>query len=313
MLSSQRCRALFQNHAMQRRVRYLLLLLISGSIVYPVPWPTVWAEGAYVGCGGETVAVQNADFEATVVELVNQRRADADLPPLKLVAELSAAARYHAADMTQDGYFEHNSYDRENDQVVEVCGWSERVEGYYAGASRLGENIAAGYRTPAEVMDGWMNSPGHRNNILGNYTEIGVGYYNNRWVQDFGTRDAVAAIIINREARETDSPEIAIYLHGTGSQLRLRNNDDNWSTWQPFQNEFPWSVPHVAGEHRVDIEVQRGQAIITGSDTIVITSNAAGTPTPTPVPTATPVPTPTLTPGSPQELSYHTYLPLVSR
>ncbi|MCB0060751.1 MAG: hypothetical protein KDE19_01505 [Caldilineaceae bacterium] len=293
--------------------RALYLFAILGTIGYTVPGPLAWAAGNYVGCGGETVAVQNADFEAAVVELVNQRRAEANLPPLKWVTEASSAARYHAADMAEDDYFDHNSYDRNNDQVVQVCGWADRIRGYYTGASALGENIAAGYRTPASVMEGWMNSPGHRGNILGNYAEIGVGFYNYRWVQDFGTRNSVAAMILNREARETDSPEVSIYLHGTGSQLRLRNDDEQWSEWQPFQNEFTWTVPHVAGEHRVDIEVQRGQSVVTGSDTIVVSSSAAATPTPTIVPTATPLPTPTLTPGSPQGFSYHTYLPLVSR
>ena len=64
----------------------------------------------------------------------------------------------------------------------------------------VGENIAAGYMTAQEVVDGWMNSPGHRENILNpNYTEIGVGYYylendtgiinyNRYWSQSFGIR-----------------------------------------------------------------------------------------------------------------------------
>ncbi|MNO04115.1 Cysteine-rich secretory protein family protein [compost metagenome] len=49
-----------------------------------------------------------------------------------------------------------------------------------------GENIAKGQKDPAEVMAAWMNSPGHKQNILSpNYTKIGVAYYNGEWVQEF--------------------------------------------------------------------------------------------------------------------------------
>ncbi len=52
--------------------------------------------------------------------------------------------------------------------------------------SYAGENIAKGQRTPQEVMKSWMNSSGHRKNIMSaNFTKIGVGYYNGEWVQEF--------------------------------------------------------------------------------------------------------------------------------
>ncbi|MGL5944276.1 MAG: CAP domain-containing protein [Waterburya sp.] len=53
--------------------------------------------------------------------------------------------------------------------------------------SNLGENVAQGQTTPTDVLDSWMNSSGHRENILNpNFTEIGVGYENNYWTQVFG-------------------------------------------------------------------------------------------------------------------------------
>jgi uncharacterized protein YkwD len=83
-----------------------------------------------------------------------------------------------AKDMYNKGYFDHNSptYGSPFDMMKQY-GISYR----YAG-----ENIAKGQRTPQEVMTAWMNSPGHRANILSaNFTTIGVAYYNGVWVQEF--------------------------------------------------------------------------------------------------------------------------------
>jgi hypothetical protein len=162
-------------------------------------------------------------------------------------------------------------------------------------------------------MEGWMNSPGHRDNILGNFAEIGVGYYNSRWVQDFGTRNSALAVIINRESVQTDSPQISIYVHGNGTQIRLRNDDDGWGEWQTFQNELSWTLANIAGERRVEVEVKRRSTTVSGNDTILLTSGTVQTPTPTLAPTQTPIPTPTLTPGSPQGYAEYIYLPVVTR
>lgn len=273
----------------------------------------VWANPDATGCGGATVAATNAAFEAEVVALVNQRRAEADLPPLKLVEELTAVARYHAVDMVDDDYFAHNTHDREGETLTVICSWSQRIRSYYANARTIGENIASGYRSPASVMEGWMDSAGHRENILGDFVEIGVGYHNNRWVQDFGTRRDTLAVIINGEAIETDSTAVTVYVHGSGTELRLRNAVGDWDMWQPFQNELSWTLADRAGRRTVEVEVRSGSVTLTGSDVIELVGAPEATPTPAPTIGPTPVPTPTLTPGSPQGFSERIYLPVVTR
>lgn len=122
-------------------------------------------------------------YEQQVVDLVNKERAAAGLPALKVNIKLSGVAEKKAEDLRDNHYFDHNSpvYGSPFDMMKQF-GISYKA---------AGENIAKGQRTPAEVMKGWMNSPGHRANILSSsYTEIGVGYVTDSngttyWVQHF--------------------------------------------------------------------------------------------------------------------------------
>lgn len=130
-------------------------------------------------------------FEQEVLNLVNQERASAGCAPLSANDKLVTAARGHSDDMAQNDFFSHTGSDGSS------AGDRISREGY--SWSRWGENIAAGYTSPASVMNGWMNSSGHRANILNcAYTEIGIGYiylandtgstnYRHYWTQDFGT------------------------------------------------------------------------------------------------------------------------------
>ena len=95
-------------------------------------------------------------------------RAKAGLPALKTNWQLSRVARYKSADMASKGYFSHNS---------PTYGTPfQMMENFGLRFTAAGENIAYGQRTPAEVMRDWMNSPGHRSNIMsGSFSEIGVG------------------------------------------------------------------------------------------------------------------------------------------
>ncbi|GAB7387824.1 SafA/ExsA family spore coat assembly protein [Bacillaceae bacterium] len=108
-------------------------------------------------------------FERQVIQLVNQERAKRGLPALQANAELSRVARIKSQDMRDRGYFSHTSPTYGSPfQMLKAFGISYRA---------AGENIAAGQPTPAQVVQGWMKSPGHRQNILNpNFTEIGVGY-----------------------------------------------------------------------------------------------------------------------------------------
>ncbi|TYP74088.1 CAP domain-containing protein [Paenibacillus methanolicus] len=120
----------------------------------------------------------SSQFAQQVLTLVNKERANAGLKPLSLNASLSKVAMAKAQDMYNNNYFSHQSptYGSPFD-MMKAFGITYRT---------AGENIAKGQRTPQEVMTQWMNSPGHRANILKNgYTQIGIAYYKGEWVQQF--------------------------------------------------------------------------------------------------------------------------------
>jgi uncharacterized protein YkwD len=231
----------------------------------------------FSGCGGINQPVVNADYEQQVVDLVNMERANNGLPPYKRVTALDEAARYHSADLGQDNYFSHDTYDRSGSNLVFVCNTWTRIGKYYTGAGA--ENIAGGYSTPQSVMNGWMNSTGHRNNILSaNNWEIGVGYatvsgsdYTRYWTQDFGKRSGVYPLIINRDAASTDSRNVSLYIYGSFQQMRLKNDNGNWGDWQTFQNNLAWIIANGVGSHTVTAELKSGSTVVTSSDTIYLT------------------------------------------
>ena len=119
-------------------------------------------------------------YENEVIRLVNEIRAENGLKPLTANWELSRIARYKSEDMSDNRYFSHTSPTYGTPfQMIKAFGLSYRS---------AGENIAYGYGTPAAVVNGWMNSSGHRANILNaSYTQIGVGYCasGNYWTQMF--------------------------------------------------------------------------------------------------------------------------------
>lgn len=120
------------------------------------------------------------EFETQVVRLVNQIRQENGLQPLTANWELSRVARYKSRDMKDNRYFSHTSPTYGSPfQMIKAFGLSFRT---------AGENIAKGYATPQAVVNGWMNSSGHRANILNpSYRQIGVGYVSggNYWTQMF--------------------------------------------------------------------------------------------------------------------------------
>ena len=119
-------------------------------------------------------------FESEVVRLVNEIRVQNGLKPLTANWELSRVARYKSQDMRDQGYFSHTSPTYGTPfQMIKSFGLSFRT---------AGENIAKGYAIPQSVVNGWMNSSGHRANILNaSYTQIGVGYVaqGHYWTQMF--------------------------------------------------------------------------------------------------------------------------------
>ncbi|RLQ95214.1 CAP domain-containing protein [Falsibacillus albus] len=121
-----------------------------------------------------------SQFEQQVVDLTNKERTQRGLSPLKVDKNLSNMAREKSADMQRNHYFDHQSptYGSPFDMMKK---WG--ID--YRSA---GENIAMGQQSPQEVVTAWMNSQGHRENILNpDYTHIGVGYVKdgNYWTQEF--------------------------------------------------------------------------------------------------------------------------------
>jgi uncharacterized protein YkwD len=232
----------------------------------------------YTGCGGKAAPVAHEAFEQSVVEMVNHERISRGLPPLKRSDKLTDAARYHAADMVQDNYFGHDTFDRAGGELHFVCGPWDRISSYYSGAR--GENAAAGFISPESVMQAWMNSEGHRNNILNPASwEIGVGFYQGGgdyryyWVQDFGTQSGYYPLIINNEDSTTDQRNVNLYIYGDWQEMRLRNDDKSWTDWVPFQSQVNWTLGVGAGEHTIHVELRNGTQTAASSDTIFLTSD----------------------------------------
>ncbi|MBB4893693.1 uncharacterized protein YkwD [Streptomyces olivoverticillatus] len=139
-------------------------------------WTAVWAR--------PLTADGLASTTAEVLALTNAERASAGLPPLSPDTRLSAAAQAHSTDMAVRDFYSHTSPEgREPWDRAAAAGCPHRA---------IGENIACGQRSPSEVVEGWMNSPGHRANILKpDFTHLGIGFAGGGragtyWTQLFG-------------------------------------------------------------------------------------------------------------------------------
>jgi uncharacterized protein YkwD len=167
------------------------------------------------GARGEDGPARSSD--GLIDELVaahNQERAREDLGPLKPNSKLMEAARLHARDMAEHEKLSHEGSDGSTP--------AERVkrQGYHYVST--GENVAEGQESVADVMKSWMNSPGHRRNVLGDFNEIGASRAKDAegrfyWVVDFGRaiprldpKKAVQAVIeqINQKRSEAGKPAL---------------------------------------------------------------------------------------------------------
>ena len=155
-----------------------------------------------------------------VVVLTNQERAKAGQPPLKANPLLAQVAADHSQAMADGDFFDHTN---------PVSGTEPRDRAGDAGypGSKVGENIAQGTDTPEAVVEGWMNSPGHRANILDpDFREIGVGYVydtedailcgdlpcQHYWTQVFGVQPDVHPLVINSDAFSTTTAVLQHYM-----------------------------------------------------------------------------------------------------
>ncbi|CAM2006939.1 CAP domain-containing protein [Acanthopleuribacter pedis] len=233
-------------------------------------------------------------FEEQVVALVNiERLNNGGLPPLKQNSLLDQSSETHSENMAVRDFFAHCDLDTRSSM-------GDRMTAAGYAWNSAGENIAAGQTTPEAVMTAWMNSSGHRANILRtSFQEIGVGYFfqsadqNNvrfddtgdcnanrtggpfrhYWTQNFGRSGAIFPLVINREAYVTEVQTVDLYIYGQGtfSEMRFRNNSGAFSEWEPFATEKTWNLDFGNGMHRVTVELRRpGGATQQASDTIVL-------------------------------------------
>jgi uncharacterized protein YkwD len=125
-------------------------------------------------------AASEAQLRWGVVHAVNEIRAEQGCKPVKVARKLNKSAQRHADDMSAKEYFSHTSADgRSWVSRQRAAGWKKPG----------GENIARGFDAVGSVMTAWMNSPGHRRNIVNcNFRHIGVGFTadGEYWVQNFG-------------------------------------------------------------------------------------------------------------------------------
>jgi len=168
--------------------RFVVFVLALTALA--VPMPSVPAAAAVGTCTrAADWPAPNASLASQVLTLVNQHRQSMGLGTLATSPTLTASAAWKASHMAEYGYMEHN------DPAPPIARtWAQRLDacGYPSNSYRA-ENIAYGYKTAAAVMDGWLNSPGHRANIEnGSYRVIGIGAAATSngtlyWAQNFGS------------------------------------------------------------------------------------------------------------------------------
>ncbi|OWY98758.1 SCP-like extracellular protein [Phytophthora megakarya] len=126
-----------------------------------------------------------SQYASLMLASVNDQRATQGLRPLCINNKLMAAAQRHSDDMAAKNFMSHTGSDGST--------MTSRITATGYNWNRIAENVAAGQVNVAAVMTSWMNSPGHRANILGDYTMFGTAYaysststYKHYWTQDFG-------------------------------------------------------------------------------------------------------------------------------
>ncbi len=219
----------------------------------------------YSGCaaGTENPSPVNESFENQIFTLVNAERSQRGLPPYTRLDKLDRAARYHTTDMGVEDYFDHDTYDRVNGQLVKQCNWDVRVKNFYVDTWYGGaENIAAGATTPEQAMNLWMSSPSHRDNILSTfYNEIGIGYYYNTsstyhhyWTVDFTKGVPLSVELFSFEIKQ-EGKDICITWttesesNNLGYEVQYKRGGE-YLTLEFIHGHGTTSMPHIY-EYRV--------------------------------------------------------------
>lgn len=204
--------------------------------------------------------------EARTVYLGNLKRRENDKPPLKWNKQLTKAARWFSWDSVENepaGFCDHK------DSQGHWPDWRAQQFGYKGSAGA--ENAYCGMLDPQAAIDGWLDSAGHRTNLLNaDYQEVGLGYYFNGTrgyvTQDFGTDPDFTPLIISDEAITTTSTQVSLYLHnrasssyGLGPTTEMRiSNDLNFEalSWEPYTTTKKWTLAAGSGWRTVYVQTR---------------------------------------------------------
>ena len=128
--------------------------------------------------GNENIQSSNSKEEQNLLRLINQERSKLGMEPLIWEENLAKAARYHAFDLGSQKYFDHNTCDRVNGELVKVGGTFARIGRFYNSSSLNSENIAAGSEHANGTYEQWFNSKGHYDNMFNKHSKkVGIGFY----------------------------------------------------------------------------------------------------------------------------------------
>lgn len=132
-----------------------------------------------------TALVVNYDYNSTELELadlINAHRLSLNLPALQPINHISYKSEEHNAYMIENNVVNHDFFEERSQNLIQVL-----------GAVRVNENVAYNYNTPQAAMNAWLNSPGHKANIEGNFTHFGISvsvdpetgrkYYTNMFIK----------------------------------------------------------------------------------------------------------------------------------
>lgn len=236
--------------------------------------------------GGYDPHQQSPDLqynEAKTVYLGNLKRHENGVPPLRWNQQLTLAARWFSWDSVENrppGFCGHQ------DTQGHWPDFRAREHGYlgFAGA----ENAFCGYISPEDAIQGWMNSPGHRANLLDpNSREVGLGYYRRASdgrgyiTQDFGVDPAYAPVIISNEAISTTSPMVSLYIYdrsesggfaGLSAATQMMVSNDACftdATWEAYSARRSWVLASGQGWRSVYVQTRDVfSRTMTVSDTI---------------------------------------------
>lgn len=244
---------------MDRRLSFVLTLCLALTL-----------SSAFAAAFPSTQTPALAADEAQTVYLINLQRRARGVGPLRANRQLTEAARWFSWDSVENqpaGFCGHtDSQGHSSEFRAQQFGYPGR-----AGA----ENAYCGYVTPSDAVSGWMNSPGHRANLLnGDWQETGLGYYQRSSdgrgyiTQMFGADPNFAPAIINDEAPATSAPQVSVYTYnrtagdtfaaiGPSQEMRLSSTPCFAGiAWQPYATERSFALAAGTGWREVYVQTR---------------------------------------------------------